>query len=76
MAIGRGGQNVRLASKLTGFEIDFKEAEEVSDLDEALLRASEKTEEVAVDAGAKARFDSLFADTAEGEGEAESEGEA
>jgi len=77
VAIGRGGQNVRLASKLTGFEIDFKEAEEVSDLDEALLRASEKTEEVAVDAGAKARFDSLFADTAEAEeGEAGSEGEA
>ncbi len=70
VAIGRGGQNVRLASKLTGFDIEFKEAEEVSDLDEALIRASEKTDDVQVDAGAKARFDSLFADVAE-EGESE-----
>ena len=35
LAIGTGGQNVRLASKLTGYDIHFEEAE-ISDLDEAL----------------------------------------
>ncbi len=39
LAIGTGGQNVRLASKLTGFEIEFEEAE-VSDLDEAIRKAA------------------------------------
>jgi len=44
VAIGRGGQNVRLASKLTGYEIDFVEAEEIGDLDEALARAGHQGE--------------------------------
>ncbi|RIH88183.1 Transcription termination/antitermination protein NusA [Calidithermus terrae] len=62
LAIGKAGQNVRLASKLTGFEIDFEEAEEITDLDAAILRASEKEEKERVSQDAKSRFDSLFAD--------------
>ncbi len=60
VAIGRGGQNVRLASKLTGFEIDFKEAEEISDLEQALAKAAEADEGVRVSEEAKAKFESLF----------------
>ncbi|MER3444526.1 MAG: transcription termination/antitermination protein NusA [Meiothermus sp.] len=65
LAIGKAGQNVRLASKLTGFEIDFQEAEEITDLDAAILRASEKEDKERVSQEAKNRFDSLFADSDE-----------
>ncbi|WP_027891649.1 transcription termination factor NusA [Calidithermus chliarophilus] len=65
LAIGKAGQNVRLASKLTGFEIDFEEAEEITDLDAAILRASEKEEKERVSQEAKNRFESLFADSDE-----------
>lgn len=63
LAIGKAGQNVRLASKLTGFEIDFEEAEEITDLDAAILRASEKEGKERVSPGSKDRFDSLFTDS-------------
>lgn len=60
LAIGKAGQNVRLASKLTGFEIGFEEADEITDLDAAMLRAAEKEEGVKVSQDAKRRFESLF----------------
>lgn len=60
LAIGKAGQNVRLASKLTGYEIDFEEAEEITDLDAAMLKAAEKEEGVKVSQDAKSRFESLF----------------
>jgi N utilization substance protein A len=44
LAIGTGGQNVRLASKLTGYDIHFEEAE-ISDLDEAIRRAAQEESE-------------------------------
>lgn len=62
LAIGKAGQNVRLASKLTGYEIDFEEAEEITDLDTAILKAAEKDELLKVSQDAKSRFESLFKD--------------
>ncbi|GIW24305.1 transcription termination factor NusA [Meiothermus sp.] len=62
LAIGKAGQNVRLASKLTGYEIDFEEAEEITDLDAAMLKAAEKEEGLTVSQDAKSRFESLFKD--------------
>lgn len=53
LAIGRGGQNVRLAAKLTGWKIDIKElagsavSDEESDADENL--EEEDFEEESVD---------------------------
>lgn len=65
LAIGKAGQNVRLASKLTGYEIDFEEAEEITDLDSALKRAAEQDEGSRVSQDARSRFDSLFTDQTE-----------
>ncbi len=62
LAIGKAGQNVRLASKLIGYEIDFEEAEEITDLDAAILKAAEKDESLKVSQDAKSRFESLFKD--------------
>ncbi|PZA08813.1 MULTISPECIES: transcription termination factor NusA [unclassified Meiothermus] len=62
LAIGKAGQNVRLASKLTGYEIDFEEAEEITDLDTALAKAASKEERSSISQDAKSRFESLFAD--------------
>lgn len=62
LAIGKAGQNVRLASKLTGYEIDFEEAEEITDLDMALAKAASREERPSVSQDAKSRFESLFAD--------------
>ncbi len=39
LAIGKGGQNVRLAAKLTGFKIDLRETAAISDLDAAMQQA-------------------------------------
>lgn len=60
LAIGAQGQNVRLASKLTGYEIQFEEAG-ISDLDEALRRAAEGEEEAREKKGREA-FEKLFRD--------------
>lgn len=47
LAIGKGGQNVRLAAKLTGWKIDVKSAGgETAPVEEAKEEVSEKTEEV------------------------------
>lgn len=60
LAIGKAGQNVRLASRLTGYEIDFEEAEEVTDLDAAMLRAAEREEGARPSQDTRSRFDQLF----------------
>ncbi len=67
LAIGKSGQNVRLAAKLTGFKLDLKPTEGVSDLDEAMIiAASEEGEPQAPISGSKqAAFDALFNDSAE-----------
>lgn len=61
LAIGKGGQNVRLAAKLTGYKIDLRETQAVGDLDAALERAEEDTPQPAV--GGAAAFDALFEDS-------------
>lgn len=64
LAIGKGGQNVRLAAKLTGYKIDLNATDFISDLDAALQAA-------ALDSGStittsseskRAAFDALFSD--------------
>ncbi len=66
LAIGKSGQNVRLAAKLTGFKLDLKPTEGVSDLDEAMIiAASEEGESQTPISGSKqAAFDALFNDSA------------
>jgi N utilization substance protein A len=54
IAIGRGGQNVRLASRLTGYELDIEEAVAAvkpaekaarKNIEDSLLNAIEETDE-------------------------------
>ncbi len=60
LAIGKGGQNVRLAAKLTGFKIDLVPSESVSDLDAAMQAAASRLEDgTQVERGHSA-FDALF----------------
>jgi N utilization substance protein A len=47
LAIGRGGQNVRLAAKLTGFRIDIKSASEYEAFEAEQYATDEVVEEVA-----------------------------
>ena len=66
LAIGKGGQNVRLAAKLTGFKIDLAASELVSDLDAAVQAAASRLDDVPAptSSGSKrAAFDALFGDT-------------
>ena len=74
LAIGKGGQNVRLAAKLTGFKIDLVASETVSDLDAAMQAAAERGEDVPAIVGdsKRAAFDALFSASPE-EDEAESD---
>src|SRR5690625_152003 len=69
LAIGKGGQNVRLAAKLTGFRIDLSGSETVSDLDAAMQAAASRSEDVTTSESSRAAFDALFsggvAETAE-----------
>lgn len=58
IAIGRQGQNVRLASKLTGYEIDIELAEapkkkKKENVEDSLLSAIEESEEDSTDTEAK-----------------------
>ncbi|PYE56671.1 transcription termination factor NusA [Deinococcus yavapaiensis] len=63
LAIGKGGQNVRLAAKLTGFKVDLKETQAVADLDAAIAQAMQDKEEApATSSSARAAFDALFKD--------------
>jgi N utilization substance protein A len=67
LAIGKGGQNVRLAAKLTGFKIDLQEVN-VSDLDAAMREAATGGEtSQATPSAARDRFDALFSATPEGD---------
>lgn len=67
LAIGKGGQNVRLAAKLTGFKIDLKEAEVPSDLDAAMLEAARGGDRPTSSRSAADRFDALFTATPDGQ---------
>jgi N utilization substance protein A len=73
LAIGKGGQNVRLAAKLTGFKIDLVASDTVSDLDAAMQAAASRLEDLGGASNAsdsnRAAFDALFSggDAAEGE---------
>lgn len=61
LAIGKSGQNVRLAAKLTGYKIDLVTAEAVEDLDAAMAAAA--TEESSPrKEPAHSAFDALFGD--------------
>jgi N utilization substance protein A len=67
LAIGKGGQNVRLAAKLTGFRIDLKEAE-VQDLDAAMLEAARDPRGARPSSRSAAeRFDALFSASPDGQ---------
>ncbi len=61
LAIGKGGQNVRLAAKLTGFRIDLKETKAISDLDLAMQQAA-LDESSAGKSSTHAAFEALFKD--------------
>ena len=61
LAIGKGGQNVRLAVKLTGYKIDLEASDTTSDLDAAMQAAATRLDDpYAPQAGSRARFDALF----------------
>lgn len=63
LAIGKGGQNVRLAAKLTGFKIDLRETQAVSDLDAAMQQAmQDEATSSETSSSAKSAFDALFKD--------------
>ncbi len=63
LAIGKGGQNVRLAAKLTGFKIDLRETQAVSDLDAAMQQAmQDEAGGAETSSSAKSAFDALFKD--------------
>ena len=63
LAIGKGGQNVRLAAKLTGFKIDLRETAAISDLDAAMQQAMEEGEMDTANSAAQSAFDALFKDS-------------
>ncbi len=61
LAIGKGGQNVRLAAKLTGYKIDLNASEMISDLDAAMQAAASRLEDAPTSSETKrAAFDALF----------------
>jgi len=60
LAIGKSGQNVRLAAKLTGYKIDLVPSESVSDLDAAMQAAASRMGDSAVVERGHAAFDALF----------------
>lgn len=65
LAIGKGGQNVRLASHLTGFEIDFVESSsEIPELAESLGLVA-RPEATPTNQEARARFEDLFKESDE-----------
>ena len=63
LAIGKGGQNVRLAAKLTGIKIDLTASENISDLDAAMQAAASRLGDLTVpqtNDSKRAAFDALF----------------
>ncbi len=73
LAIGKGGQNVRLAAKLTGYKIDLDASDVVSDLDAALQAAASRLEDAPVGSSEtkRAAFDALFSAAEKAKSEAE-----
>jgi len=73
LAIGKGGQNVRLAAKLTGYKIDLVASEHISDLDAALQAAASRTGEIpaAAESSKRAAFEALFSAAPDEDDEAE-----
>jgi transcription termination/antitermination protein NusA len=68
LAIGKGGQNVRLAAKLTGFKIDLKESAVVADLDSAMREAvAPAPAEAAKPSSTQDRFNALFSASPDGQ---------
>jgi N utilization substance protein A len=63
LAIGKGGQNVRLAAKLTGYKIDLRETKVVSDLDAALQQAESVLGQKPEQRSGQSAFDALFKDS-------------
>ncbi len=64
LAIGKGGQNVRLAAKLTGYKIDLQETANVADLDAAMEKASQDGGKSST---ARDKFAALFSASPDGE---------
>lgn len=62
LAIGKGGQNVRLAAKLTGYKIDLRETAAIHDLDAAMQQAMETGEFDTTNSAVQSAFDALFKD--------------
>lgn len=72
LAIGKGGQNVRLAAKLTGFKIDLVATEVISDLDAAMAAAASRAQDLGENVPSDSRraaFDALFSNAAGSEGD-------
>jgi transcription termination/antitermination protein NusA len=64
LAIGKGGQNVRLAAKLSGYKIDLVATESISDLDAAMAAAASRQQDLGTVPPTdtrRAAFDALFA---------------
>lgn len=64
LAIGKGGQNVRLAAKLTGYKVDLAATDAISDLDMAMQAAAnrDKDEILTSSESKRSAFDALFKD--------------
>jgi len=60
LAIGKSGQNVRLAAKLTGYSIDLQASESVSDLDAAMQAAASRMSDQTQPERSHSAFDALF----------------
>jgi len=78
LAIGKSGQNVRLAAKLTGYSIDLVPSESVSDLDAAMQAAAWRLADQGQAERTHSAFDALFSDApkAADEGGDAAEGES
>jgi transcription termination/antitermination protein NusA len=78
LAIGREGQNVRLAAKLTGFKLDIKSVTQFEQLREALMKRKRQIEQAQLEADAETVVDDdeVLAAVMEASEEAESSAEA
>ncbi len=68
LAIGKSGQNVRLAAKLTGYKLDLKPTDTINDLDVAMMQAASEgsNADSTVSGSKQAAFDALFSDSKAG----------
>src|SRR5690554_686004 len=71
LAIGKSGQNVRLAHKLTGYKIDLQPSESVSDFDAAMQAAASRLGDAQQTEKGHAAFDALFASPSTSDGSAD-----